>query len=370
MRYFATLSAIVLFLVSGQIAPAQSVLLKLGDYSISVASSPKKDAGALSAVQTVLPKTVKGMKSFGFWYADNENAMGDVVLEIANTATKAAVRNITAADFAGKSKTQTMDNGTRVVSTYQFGTGTGMVELQVEAALVIDESAPMGKKVTLTYKARTAAAPQLNAVLRLKTDGLAQIVGNSSIVSTRMEKDQAAYPAIVLSSVNPVTIDLSPRAKALQQVAIQALNIPVKGNEWSSLLSFEISGTTVKDAEKASAQAARLSNRVSTKEAKPDLVIFNTVNSTSTVPGDTLIYTISYCNIGSALAQDAEITNPVPDGLILIEKSVETKEADVVIERKPAMAPQAGTPSLVRWKLKKKVLPGEEGKLMMKAIVR
>ena len=370
MRYFTILSAVVLFLISGQIVEAQSVLLKLGDYSISAASSPKKDAGALSAVQTVLPKTAKGMKSFGFWYAENENAMGDVVLEIANAATKAVVRNVTAADLAGKSKTQLMDNGTRVVSTYQFGTGPGMVELQVEAALVNDESAPMGKKVLLSYKTRTAAAPQLNAVLKLKTDGLAQLTGNSSIVTTRMEKDQAAYPAIVLSSLNPVTIDVSPRAKVLQQVAIQAQNIAVKGSEWALLLSLEISGTTVKDAEKANMQAMRVSNRVSTKEAKPDLVIFNSASNTSTVPGDTLTYTISYCNIGNALAQDAEITNPVPDGLILIEKSVETKEADVVIERKPAMAPQAGTPSLVRWKLKKKVLPGEEGKLMMKAIVR
>jgi uncharacterized repeat protein (TIGR01451 family) len=355
---------------SGEYASAQSVQLKLGDYSLSAASSPKKEGGIVSLLQTSFVKAPKAARGFGFWYAENDNALSNVVLEIADAASKAVVKNVSAADLTGKAKTELSNNGTRVVSTYQFGTGASMVELQIESEVVSDETVPLGKKIHLNYKLRMQKASRLNAVLRLKTDGNAQKLQNVAVGASRMEKEQSTYPAIVVSSLAPVNIDVTPRAHGIQQVQIQAENISIKVKVWASLFSFDVVGTTVKDAEKTAAQVNRIVNHVATKELKPDLAIFNTANTKSTAPGDTVTYTITYCNIGTALAQDAEITNPVPDGVILLEQSVETKDADVVIERKPALAPEIGTPSLVRWKIKKNILPGEEGRLTMKVIVR
>jgi uncharacterized repeat protein (TIGR01451 family) len=296
--------------------------------------------------------------------------MSDVVLEIADAASKAVVKNISAADLAGKAKTESSNNGARVVSAYQFGSGVSMVELQIESEVLNDETVPLGKKIHLSYKLRTQKASHLNAVLKLKTDGDAQKLQNVAVGTSRMEKGLSAYPAIVVLSLAPVNIDVTPRAHGIQQVHIQAENISTREKEWALLFSFDVAGTTVKDAEKTAAQVNGIVNHAALKELKPDIAIFNTASAKTTVPGDTVTYTISYCNIGSALAQDAEISNPVPEGVILLEPSVETKDADVVIDRKPALAPEMGTPTLVRWKIKKKILPGEEGKVSMKVIVR
>ncbi len=370
MKSFTFLLAVVLLVGSGDYASAQSVQLKLGDYSLNAAASPKKEGGMVSLLQTSFAKAPKGARGFGFWYAENDNALSNVVLEIADAVSKAVVKNITAADLTGKAKTESSNTGAWVVSTYQFGTGASMVELQIKSEVLSDETMPLGKKIHLDYKLRMQKAFQVGAGLRLKTDGDAREIQNVAVWASRIEKEQSTYPAIVVTSLAPVNIEVTPRADGIQQVCFQAENISVKEKEWATLFSFDVIGTTVKDAGKTSAQVERTVNHIVSKELKPDLAIFNTANTKATVPGDTVTYTISYCNIGSALAQDAEITNPVPEGVILLERSVETKDADVVIERKPAVAPELGTPTLVRWKIKKKVLPGEEGRLTMKVIVR
>jgi uncharacterized repeat protein (TIGR01451 family) len=370
MKYFIVSIALCFILFSVSPVQAQTAQLKMGDYSLTAEVSPKKEAGTLGFLRAIFPKSAKSAKAFGLWYAQNENAMSDVVLEISDAATKGVLKNITAADLAGASKSETANKGARVISTYQFGIGADMLQLQITAESASDESAPLGKKMLLSYKLLLSKTSQVNAVIKFKTDGSAQKIGTAGFSATKLDNGQPAYPAIILTSLNPVNIDVAPRTGEIQQISVQAENIAVKEKTWVPLFSFEAAGTTVKDAGKSSEQASRIANRVQSKEAKPELAIFNTANPSSTVPGDTVTYTISYCNIGNALAQDAEITNPVPDGVMLLEKSVETKDAVVTIERKQAAAPESGVPSLVRWKITKKIMPGEEGILTMKVVVR
>jgi len=369
MKYL-TLIAVMFAFVLGDRSEAQSVLLKVGDYALAGSPAPKKEGITVPFLQASFSKSAKNPKAFGLWYSATEKGMSDVVLEIADASTKNVIQSITAAEFAGKSKTESMNNGSHVVSTYQFGSGAGTIEVQVDCDAVADESAPLGRKLIISYKLRTAKATVVNAVLRLKSDGDIQKIGGNGIAVTRIENDQSGFPSIVLSSPTPVNTEVGARANGLQEVSIQSLNVPVKEKAWTSIISFEAVGTTVKDAGKTLDQASRIVNRVTSKEAKPELVIFNTANPTATVPGDTVTYVITYCNIGNALAKNAEFSNPVPEGVRLLENTVENAGAEVVIERKPATAPEAGVPTLVRWKLKKSILPGEEGKLTMKVVVR
>lgn len=369
MKYLTLLFAVFMFTFSDR-SEAQSVQLKLGDYSLAGAPSPKKEGVSLPFLQATFLKTAKNAKGFGLWYAANENAMSEVVLEITDASSKSLLKGVTAAELAGKSKTETMNNGAHVVSTYQFGSGAGMIELQVDFDAVADQSAPLGKKLLISYKVRTSKASSVNAVLRLKADGDVQRIGTGGFGVTRLENDQPTFPTIVVSSLEPVNTSVAPKSNGLQEADVQAMNVSLKEKAWSTLFSFEAAGTTVKSAEKTLDQANRIANRVSTKEAKPELAIFNAASPTATVPGDTVTYVITYCNIGNALAQNAEITNPVPEGVRLLENSVQTSGADVVIERKTAAAPEVGMPTLVRWKITKNILPGEEGKLTMKVVVR
>jgi uncharacterized repeat protein (TIGR01451 family) len=370
MKYILSLIAMCLVIIPDLQLQAQTSQLKMGDYTISAAVSPKKEGGAVNFVTASFTKSAKGAKGFGLFYAQNENAMSDVVLEISDAATKAIIKNITAADIAGASKTEVQNKGAKNVSTYQFGAGVDMLELQVTTESLNDDTAPLGKKMIITYKVRLTKDSQVNAVLRLKTDGSAQRVGTAGFYASRMENGSAIYPEIILTSLSTVNIDVAPRSGDIQQVSVQAQNVAAKGKTWATVFSFETVGTTVKDAAKATDQAAKIAARIDSKEAKPDLVIFNTASPINTVPGDTVTYTITYCNIGNALAQDAEITNPVADGVMLIENSIGSKDAAATIDRKPSTSADAGAPALVRWKITKKIMPGEEGTLTMKVVVR
>ncbi len=369
MKYLTLILAFFVLFTGGR-SQAQTVQLKLGDYSLTGAPSPKKEGSAVAFLQASFTKTANNPKGFGLWYAANENAMLDVVIEITDAASNEVVKAITASDLLSKAKSETLNNGSHLVSTYQFGSGTGMVEVQVDYHSVADESAPLGKKLLIGYKLRMPKSSVVNAVLRLKTEGDVQKLGNTGFAATRMENDQPTFPAIVISSLAPVNTDITPRSQGFQQISVQVSNVQVKEKTWSQLFSFEAVGTTVKSADKTTEQANRIANRISAKEAKPELAIFNTASPTLTVPGDTVTYTITYCNVGNALAQNAEISNPVPEGVILLENSVKNPGAEAVIERKPAVAPEVGTPTVVRWKISKGILPGEEGKLTMQVVVR
>ena len=369
MRYL-TLILVLFDLCTGDRSQAQTVQLKLGDYTLSGAASPKKEGNSLEFLQASFSKAAKNQKGLGLWYAVSDNAMSDVILEITDASSKSVIKKVTVSDLLGKSKSETLNNGSHLVSTYQFGSGPGLVELQVDYSAIADESAPLGKKLLISYKLRMAKSSVVDAILYLKSEGDIQKLGTSGFSVTRMENGQPAFPSIVVSSLSSVNAEVASRSNGFQQVSIQAMNVAAKEKAWSPLFSLEAVGTTVKSTEKTVDQANRIVNRVSIKEAKPDLAIFNTASPTSTVPGDTVTYVITYCNIGNALAQNAEITNPVPDGVRLLENSVENSGAKVVIERKPAVAPEIGTPTLVRWQITKNILPGEEGKVTMKVVVR
>ena len=262
MKYLTIVFAFFLFFGGEEQASAQTVQLKLGDYSLTASSAPRKENGVIPFVQGTFVKAIKGAKPFGFSYAQNEGASSDVVLELAHAASKNVIKSISATDFAGKAKTESQNGGARSVSMYQFGTGASMVELQVESELVNDESMPLGKKIHVAYKVRLPKAASLSAVLRLKTEGMLGKLGTVGVASSRLEEDQPTYPAIVLSSLTPVKIDVSPRAGGVQQAAFQSDNISAKEKDWATLFSFEVTGTTVKDAGKATAQAGRIANRI------------------------------------------------------------------------------------------------------------
>lgn len=116
-----------------------------------------------------------------------------------------------------------------------------------------------------------------------------------------------------------------------------------------------------------------------------------TVPAEKTGPGDVLVYTIAYLNVGKSPAVDARIVNPVPRGAVLLPESAGGKDADVtcsidngaswhkpplmiriknragVEEEKPAPAERY---THVQWVIKKPVLPGQSGQVHFKATVK
>ena len=128
------------------------------------------------------------------------------------------------------------------------------------------------------------------------------------------------------------------------------------------------------------------------KVKKPDgTTVLRGIPVDKTGPGDVLIYTITYVNMGKTAILDATIVDPIPAGTVYVLDSAKGKDAEITCsidsgrsfqpppvfmkfrkpggpeERKPAPAEQY---SHIRWIIKKPVLPGHSGRVSLKATVK
>jgi len=108
-------------------------------------------------------------------------------------------------------------------------------------------------------------------------------------------------------------------------------------------------------------------------------------------PGDIIVYTIIYTNMGKVITTDAEIVDPIPRGVVYVPDSAEGKDTEITcsidsgrswhrppvtmqvkkpdgtVENKPA---PAGRYTHVRWVIKKPLPPGRSGQISMKVKVK
>lgn len=108
-------------------------------------------------------------------------------------------------------------------------------------------------------------------------------------------------------------------------------------------------------------------------------------------PGDVVVYTITYENAGKGPVLDAEIVDPIPQGVVYLLNSAEGKDAEITCSidggrtwlkppvmmqvRKPdgSLESQPAPPERythIRWLIKKSVAPGQTGKVSFKVTVK
>jgi uncharacterized repeat protein (TIGR01451 family) len=338
---------------------AQKSNLSMGNYDISVLTEPAKEG---VFVQAVFARSAKDEKPLGFWYSD-------AMLELKDAASQKTFATISTNELVN-GKSVAVERETQTI--YTVGSGGNKFELMIESAMKDDSGMPLGKFLAVSFKVKGISAAKINAVLKMKTDGKAEKLGASSIVSNRIVKGLVGYPAIVLTAVKPVRITVSKRQKKepFQDIAFETSNVPLSATEWTNVFMLDVSGSTVDNTEKSVAQANHIVNHIIAKEAEPEFVMFHRTSSATTSPGDTITYTISYINIGSGAAKDAEISDPIPNGVTYLEGSAAGNNAEVSIDRKETVGNQAGEATLIRWKITKAILPGESGSVSMRAVVR
>lgn len=110
-----------------------------------------------------------------------------------------------------------------------------------------------------------------------------------------------------------------------------------------------------------------------------------------TGPGDVLVYTVTYLNMGNNSVVDATVVDPIPAGTAYVINSAEGKDAEIacsidggrtfqkppaiiqvkkpdgVVENKPAPADRY---THIRWVIKKPVPPGASGRVSLKVTVK
>lgn len=353
---------LIIFAIAASFACSQGSLLNLYEYQLSVNSLLKTKSGKIGFALLKPVKNAKEENIFGYWFSKNTNSNA-VFLEIKEG--NKTIASITAKDFAAKAKLQ----GSSAV--YKSGTGANAIDIVIEAFEMTNALLPLSKAIAVNVKAKAQANKNLAAVLSLFADGYAVKVGANGVSNSRVEKGKAEYPVILVTGNEGTTVEIDGTVQKTPGKTIQFISKPVatSGSE-VTLLSLTVNASTVKEYEKSMQQVKNIEAAISSKKEITELAIINTANKQNPFPGDTITYTITYHNIGNAFAQDIVVTNPIPENMMYVEGSAKGENAAVTVVRKQAAPPQQGEVESVQWKITKRIYPGEEGTVTMKAIVK
>jgi uncharacterized repeat protein (TIGR01451 family) len=114
----------------------------------------------------------------------------------------------------------------------------------------------------------------------------------------------------------------------------------------------------------AETQARNILEYARTGADKPELVAVTTVDRASTSPGDTVTYTMEYCNIGTAPGTGIEIRNAIPAGARYIEDTAAGDGSTIDVIRSYQRVAQS-----IEWKFQEPILPGQRRTVRFKVIV-
>lgn len=127
------------------------------------------------------------------------------------------------------------------------------------------------------------------------------------------------------------------------------------------------------------------------KVKKNGQAVMELVAADQSAPGDALLFTITYTNVGGSAVTNAVIVNPVPPGLVLQPESAAGQDAAVrcsidsgttfhappIMERvkkadgtESVQAVPAARYTHVKWSMNKPVTPGQSGRVSFKATVK
>lgn len=357
---------ILLLVVTVSFAISQGTQLGLYDYQLQTNANVKTKNGKIGFATLKPVKNPADSTTFGFWITNNTNSNA-TFLEIKDG--QKTLATISAKDFSAKAKITT--SGTKSIATYTSGTGANAIELKLESDIVTDEMMPLSKSVEVSLKAKSAGNKTFTATMNVYADGFIRKLGTSGISTSRVVKGKADYPLVVLAgkSGTSVTTDNVEQRSSGKLLKVTSGSVPSAGEE-VVLLSLNVNGTTVKSFENSAKQASNVENTISTKKEITELALLNTASKANPFPGDTITYTVTYHNIGNSPAQDITISNPIPQNTIYIENSAAGESAEVTLEKKSVAPPQQGEVIAVTWKITKRVLPGEEGTVSFKSLVR
>ncbi len=359
-------SYIISFFLIVTLALGQGTQINLYDYQLQTNAGVKTKNGKIGFVTMKPVKNPHDTTTFGYWISNNTNANA-VFFELKEG--QKTIASVTAKDFSAKAKLDAAGGVTSAV--YSAGTGQNAYTVKIESSVISDTTMPLGKVVQLTVKVKTSGNKTLNGSLNLYADGFVRMVGTNGVSTSNIEKGKPVYPfaLLIANAGSSIVLDPSEQKTAGKSVKVHSASISSSGNE-VELITLRAHGTTVKSYDKSANQAANVESIISAKKEVTELALLNSASKTTPFPGDTITYTITYHNIGSSPAQDIVISNPIPVNTTYVDDSAAGEGTEISIDRRKVQPPQKGEVTSVTWKISKKIMPGEEGTVSLKAVVR
>jgi uncharacterized repeat protein (TIGR01451 family) len=220
--------------------------------------------------------------------------------------------------------------------------------------IVSDNGAPRGKQLMVSFTLGADRETSVSVRLLGLANGVVDAEGTECrIGSAANSKESKAYLMLALASAGSIVPGPKPKIGELQSVVFESADARLTPDRQAEMLSLKIAGTTVGSSDYALQQALNYFVTQKHKSVAPQLVAVTSVNKPSTVAGDTVTYTIVYCNIGTAPAADVAIENPIPAGTHYLDNSAMGEGGEIVVNRADDSVRSIG------WKFPAPITPGE-----------
>lgn len=280
-------------------------------------------------------------------------------LDLIVAGSAAPLRTITAGELLGMENAswkvlpnRSKTTKTSTISCFEFTARGAVYRFIKTVELKKDNALPLGKSLNLSFSLETPAPAKFSARLHASFVGI--LNGGDGIYTIGSTDTMLAGHPYIIFRTTPVAAVLQTDSN----LTVTSAEVETGTKATSPMITFTITGTSVRFAEHASKQSENLTAYFNNKKTAPSMISVTTVNKTMAHPGDTLTYTIYYHNIGTAPAADITLTNPIPTGAVYIEKSAAGPGTTITIARAGQSAKSAATS--VAWKYKTPFLPGEE----------
>ena len=301
------------------------------------------------------------------------NPLSQTLIELRDGAGNRTLGKISAGEFFGNEssdwKILPRESGTgddKAVSAFSLAAAGQHLKFYRTVEIVQDEHLPGGKGLMMTFAIKSGQPAEMSMRFMGASDGWFRSEEHSCVMGDAQE-EQKCKSMIVLKVDNTgsLTPEGKPKKGEPNRFVIQSPPVKLIPDSQTTMISFLVAGTTIGQPEHARKQADDMVAYFTTRSSKPDLAALTTVDRQNTNPGDTVLYTIAYHNIGTAAAKDITINNPVPVGTDYIENTVEGDGGTVNLTRSPQ-----NSVTSIEWKFGTQISPGDFRSVRFKVIVR
>ncbi|HLX11967.1 MAG TPA: DUF11 domain-containing protein [Bacteroidota bacterium] len=368
----ATLVAILAMSTAAAAQTPQSVDMKYPHYTVSAVGQLQGNPDSAFAP---LLEGKSASKRFGILYKENaSNLSGAVVLELIDAANNQTIKKITLDEYYGKensgwkylpNESQSSARG----SSAAFSTTKGKTTYTIyrDLTLVDDANLPGGKRLDISFAVKSSTPTKLKARFLGTAEGVFSTKGS---IFTITGNEKSVMAALVVRTPADSKIVAEAKKGNVEPFTVTSGAVSVSSDKKAVVLSMNVTGTSTPIAKYMNEQVQTLRSYLETHGApKPKMVQEVTADETAKNPGDTVVYTVTCDNIGTAPAAEIQIQNRIPAGARYIEDSAEGEGSDITIARNPAQQPQIGAATAITWKFKTPFAPGEERLVKFKVVL-
>ncbi len=345
---------------------AQMAQLSVYDITVSAFDFSKSKDGKTGFILAKQNKSAKEIIQFGYWFPVDSK----IPFVVLNDENGKQVASISSKEFASGAEITNEKNKT--TAAFTFGKGANSVEIKFVAELKDNAMMPLSKVLEMEVFVKTNQKKNIQAVINLFADGFVSKVGTNGLAVSKVEKGKAVFPQIMISGVqkSSAAFEISDAKKPGAKIKLSSSSVSLNVGVSSSVAKYSIVSSSVKEIEKSVSQIKNVEKALSQNQETTEMAVLNSASISNPFPGDTVIFTIRYHNIGTAPATDIEISNPIPANMNFVENSASGENSEITYQRKKSDPPVQGEVIGVMWKIKNKIAPGEEGTVSMKAVVR